>query len=327
MTQPDAGTDRPIERPADRPLDVALVLGAGGARGYAHLGVLDVLRSRGHRIVAIAGTSMGALVGGLAAAGKDRLFAEWATTLTQRSVVRLMDPTFSAPGAVRGNKVVDKISEILGEVQIEDLPMPFTAVSADLTNQREVWFQRGPLLAAIRASIAIPGALTPVEMGGRLLVDGGILNPLPVSPILGVDADLTVAVDLSAAERSRVGGSPVHEAVELTGDTRSWLSRIGFAARERDHDDVEESTGPPPGRRPARSKLNDLRTLDVMLASFETMQTALSRYQVAANPPDVMVSIPITSARTLEFHRAAELIELGRQRAIEALDGLDSRRS
>jgi NTE family protein len=321
---------------------VALVLGAGGARGYAHLGVLEVLRERGHEVVAIAGTSMGALVGGLAAAGQDEEFAAYARTLTQRGVLRLMDPSISGPGAVRGNKIIEKIEGFLGDTHIEELSIPFTAVAADLTNQREVWFQRGPLMAAIRASIAIPGALTPVEMGGRFLVDGGILNPLPVGPILGVDADLTVAVDLSAADRGRIGGSPVHEEASVSGDQRTWLRRIGFSATDAEPESAEipaESAEIPAesaevakgSRRSARSRIPvrsrrkkpkkpDLRAMDVMLGSFETMQAAISRYHVATNPPDVMVSIPLAAARTLEFHRANELIELGRSKATEALD-------
>lgn len=281
---------------------IALVLGAGGARGYAHLGALEVLRERGHEIVAISGTSMGALVGGLAAAGKDQEFADWVRTLTQRGVLRLMDPAIKGPGAVYGNRVVERISGILGDVDIEDLPVPFTAVATDLTNQREVWFQRGPLLAAIRASIAIPGALTPVEMGGRLLVDGGILNPLPVGPVLAVDADVTMAVDLSGSGRPRLGAAPLTEEAEVPGDTRSWLGRIGFAADRE------------------KPKRDGLRTLDVMLAAFETMQGRISRLQLAANPPDVVVSVPLASARTLEFHRATELIDLGRRLTEEALD-------
>lgn len=291
---------------------VTVVLGAGGARGYAHLGVIEELRSRDHEVVAIAGTSMGALVGGLAAAGRDVAFADWVRTLTQRSVLRLMDPArLSAPGAVQGNRLVEKIDGILGELQIEDLPIPFTAVAADLTNRREVWFQRGPLTAAIRASIAIPGALTPVGMGDRLLVDGGILNPVPMEPVLAVESDFTLAVDLSGRSHSG-GSSPVLEKVEVAGDTRSWLGRIGFAARDRDGE----------SERSIRRRAADAEpgAFEVMLKSFETMQETIARYRMAANPPDVLVEVPARSARIMEFHRAKELIELGRRLAAQELD-------
>lgn len=290
---------------------MTLVLGAGGARGYAHLGVLAELRARGHDVVAIAGTSMGALVGGLAAAGRDEEFAAWARTLTQRGVLRLLDPArLSASGAVRGNRVIEKIDDMLGEVQIEDLPVPFTAVAVDLTHRREVWFQRGPLTAAIRASIAIPGALTPVELGGRLLVDGGILNPVPMEPVLAVKSDFTVAVDLGAQDRAAMG-SPVREEADVSGDTRSWLARVGFSARDRDESERAAKR---------RSTEPDVGRLDVMLRSFETMQESIARYRVAANPPDVLVAVPLRSARILDFHRADELIGLGRQLAVDALD-------
>lgn len=295
------------------------MLGAGGARGYAHLGVVEELRERGHEIVAVAGTSMGALVGGLVAAGRDEEFATWVRTLTQRGVLRLMDPAgFTEPGAVRGNRVIEKIDGILGELQIEELPIPFTAVAADLTTRREVWFQRGPLTAAIRASIAIPGALTPVAMGGRLLVDGGILNPVPVEPVLSVDADFTVAVDLAAQDalERAVGGSPVREEADVAGDTRSWLSRIGFAARDREA--AAEKAAEKKAAR--RNPDTDPGAFDVMMKSFETMQEAMARYRVAANPPDVLVPVPLRSARTMDFHRAEELIGLGRRLAAEHLD-------
>ena len=168
---------------------VALALGSGGARGYAHIGVIDELRDRGYDIVGIAGSSMGALVGGLQAADRLAEFADWAKSLTQRAALRLLDPSITAAGVLRAEKILDAVRDILGEVTIEELPIPYTAVSTDLLSGKSVWLQRGPVDAAIRASIAIPGVITPHVFDGRLLADGGILDPLPMAPIAAVNAD------------------------------------------------------------------------------------------------------------------------------------------
>ena len=176
---------------------VALALGSGGARGYAHVGIINELRDRGYEIVGIAGSSMGALVGGLQAAGSLDEFADWARTLTQRTMLRLLDPSISAAGVLRAEKILDAVREILGEATIEELPIPFTAVTTDLIAGKSVWLQRGPLDDAIRASIAIPGVIAPHVLDGRMLADGGILDPVPMAPIAAVNADLTIAVSLS----------------------------------------------------------------------------------------------------------------------------------
>ncbi len=179
---------------------VALALGSGGARGYAHIGVIHELHDRGYQIVGIAGSSMGALVGGLEAADHLDEFAEWASSLTQRAILRLLDPSIMAAGVLRAEKILDAVRDILGDVCIEQLPIPYTAVATDLLTGKSVWLQRGPVDEAIRASIAIPGVIAPHVVDGRLLADGGILDPLPMAPIAAVNADLTIAVSLSGSE-------------------------------------------------------------------------------------------------------------------------------
>ncbi len=155
---------------------------------------------------------MGALVGGLEAAGKFDEYAAWAGALTQRAVLRLLDPSITAAGVLRAEKILDAVREILGEVTIEELPIPYTSVATDLITGKSVWMQRGPVDDAIRASIAIPGVITPHLLDGRLLADGGILDPLPMAPISAAAADVTIAVSLAgddpgsrtvARERSR----------------------------------------------------------------------------------------------------------------------------
>lgn len=287
-------------------LRVALALGSGGARGYAHLGAIEEIRARGHEIVAIAGTSMGALVGGLAAADRLEPYAEWARSLTQRDVLRLLDPKWSAPGAIRATRIFGQVEQILGERLIEDLPVPFTAVATDLHARREVWFQRGPLTAAIRASIAIPGVITPVEMNGRLLADGGLMNPVPIEPTAAAAADLTVAISLSGARLPQEASTPAREPA-----TTTW--------REELVDRVRRTVGRTAEPEPA-SLLDELRISDVIGMSMDAMQGLISRYRMAGLPPDVLVTIPVSAARSLEFHRAGEMIDLGRRLTAEALD-------
>ncbi len=181
---------------------VALVLGSGGARGYAHIGVIEEIERRGYEIACIAGCSMGAVVGGVYAAGKLDEYRNWIESLDYLDVLRLVDVSFRL-GAIRGEKVFGQIRKILGEINIEQLRIPYTAVATDLTNQQEIWFQEGCLHQAMRASAAIPSLFTPVIQGNRTLVDGGILNPLPIIPVVSSHCDLIIAVNLNATNQKQ----------------------------------------------------------------------------------------------------------------------------
>lgn len=311
---------------------VALVLGSGGARGYAHLGAVEELRSRGHEIVAVSGTSMGALVGGLVAAGKDREFADWASTLTGRRVLRLADPTWAGGGAATAERLMTTLDELVGDVMIEELPIPYTAVATDLVARREVWFQRGPLIPAIRASIAIPGLFTPAVVDGRILVDGGLLNPLPLDPTAAAAADFTVAVSLQGPREPHEPASPARgfsvRRAEWAADLRRRFRRNeGLVAVDEDTDlaDVVPIAAPeaPAEIGPDVDVRPDVRTSEVVSLAFDAMQSLITRYRLAALPPDVLVTVPLGAARTLDFHRAEELIELGRQLTKTALDDAD----
>ncbi|MGE2689647.1 patatin-like phospholipase family protein [Mycolicibacterium pulveris] len=306
---------------------VALALGSGGARGYAHIGVIDELRDRGYEIVGIAGSSMGALVGGLQAADKLGQFADWARALTQGAVLRLLDPSITAAGVLRASKILDAVHDILGDVRIEDLPIPYTAVTTDLIAGKSVWLQRGPVDAAIRASIAIPGVIAPHVLDGRLLADGGILDPLPMAPIAAVNADLTIAVSLAGSES---GGS--EDTAEAGARSTEWLTKMwrsttslfdssavrGRAGAGTDDSDAElvdatkEATVP------------KLGSFEVMNRTIDIAQAALARHQLANYPPDLLIEVPRSACRSLEFHRAAEVIEVGRALAAAALDELET---
>ena len=307
---------------------VALALGSGGARGYAHIGVINELRDRGYEVVGIAGSSMGAMVGGLFAAGSLDEFTDWATTLTGPAMLRLLDPSISAPGVFRAGKILDAVRDLLGEVTIEELPMPFTAVTTDLIAGRSVWLQRGPLDEAIRASIAIPGMIAPHVLDGRLLADGGILDPLPIAPIAAANADLTVAVSVSGleadvADDAGPGVRPTRERLNrLLRSTSALFDRFSagvepFDTAEADADQTgdDEFAGPP---------IPKLRSFAVMMRTIDIAQAALARHQMAAYPPDVLIEVPRTACRSLDFHRAAEVIALGRELAARALDRVDT---
>lgn len=313
---------------------VALALGSGGARGYAHIGVIQVLEERGYDIVSVAGSSMGAAVGGLYAAGVLDDYTAWVRTLTQRDVLRLLDPKLRAPGAIRADKIMSRVTELLGGALIQDLPVAYTAVATDLLARREVWFQDGPVDVAIRASIALPSFITPVMLNGRLLADGGLLNPVPIAPTASARADLTIGVILSG-EAPTMGAPPPQRETAGLQPMEEWLERFRRTATQvLDRDLVRMVTSRFAGARhsePASAAAQaveevfgelpaGLRMFDVMQLSLEAMQALVTDYRLAGYPADVYVTVPKTAARTLDFHRADELIALGRELAVAALD-------
>ena len=319
----------PLDTPRPR---VALALGSGGARGYAHIGVIHELHDRGYQIVGIAGSSMGALVGGLQAADRLDEFADWARSLTQRAILRLLDPTLTAAGVLRAEKILDAVRDILGDATIEQLPIPYTAVTTDLLAGKSVWLQRGPVDEAIRASIAIPGVISPHALDGRLLADGGILDPLPMAPIAAVNADLTIAVSLSGSE---TGGEPEPEpkssgewlnrvlsstsALFDSPTARNVLSRFGGSGPE----DSDSGDDPASDYSVDEPEVPKLGSFEVMNRTIDIAQAALARHTLAAYPPDLLIEVPRSACRSLEFHRAAEVIEVGRALAARALDTAD----
>ena len=323
---------------------VALALGSGGARGYAHIGVIQVLQERGYEIVGIAGSSMGALVGGVQAAGRLDEWAEWAESLTQRTILRLLDPSLAAAGVLRAEKILDAVRDILGPVTIEELSVPYPAVATDLLAGKSVWFQRGPVDDAIRASIAIPGVIAPYEVGGRLLADGGILDPLPMAPIAAVNADLTIAVSLNGSEpgatRDAEPGMTAEWLNRMVRSTtalldtstvkslldrptaRAVLSRFGATPPESD-DDWSESSDSSDEDGADVPEVPRLGSFEVMNRTIDIAQSALARHTLAAYPPDLLIEVPRTTCRSLEFHRAVEVIAAGRSLTTRALDAFE----
>lgn len=295
---------------------VALVLGSGGARGLAHIGVIEVLRERGYRVVAIAGSSMGALVGGIHAAGRLDDYKAWVCALQKLDVLRLVDWTLSPSGFIRGERIIATLRELVGDAAIEQLPVSYTAVTTDIDLEREVWLSHGPLFDAIRASIAIPSLFTPVRRDGHTLVDGGLLNPLPVSAVLHVITDLTIAVDVNAHdERLRPRPpeptpAPAQSGTAPAPDLTARMAQFIEGLFDR------ASTPPEPVEPSWR---------DLLSRSLDTMQGAITRMRLATHMPEVLVRIPRNAAAFYEFYRASELIALGRERAARALDRFEAR--
>lgn len=309
---------------------VALALGAGGARGYAHIGAIQVLEERGIEIACVSGSSMGALVGGLHAAGRLEEYTAWVLGLTQLDMLRLLDVSLTAPGVIRAERIFGRVDELVGGRHIEDLPIPFTAVATDLLARREVWFQRGPLDIALRASSALPGIFSPVLLNGRVLADGGLMDPIPIGPTAAVPVDATIAIGLGG-ERDGAAAVAAAETSEPQ-PVEEWGERFrrgaaqvldsdlarSLAARFLPGDEAgREATGPPAERSPAPPGLS---RYEVMNQSLEAMQSLVTRYRLAGFPPDVLVTVPKDACRTLDFHRAASMIELGRTLTAQALD-------
>lgn len=398
---------------------VALALGSGGARGYVHIGVIRELEARGHEVVGVSGASMGAVVGSLFAAGKLDDFEEWVRGLSQRDVLRLLDVSFAGGGAIRATKIMAVIGSMLDDVRIEDMRIPFTAVATDLKARREVWFTRGPADVAVRASFAIPSVITPALVGGRLIIDGGVTNPVPLEPLAPVESDLLLAVSLTgrrskmrvsttvessdpdenprepdsrASRRAAAGmmrpagkltgrirtaaadvrdadlvrlitarwGHDDPEAMGAEGGDTAVMTAAGMSeagrdaagtAREGDDDDVllgpgdgagaaevgsagpsdeveeaiergetEVEAGVEAGEDGEDSLPGTLRIFDVVIHSIEVMESIITAYRMAANRPDVMIEVPSDSCTAFDFHRADEMIALGRRLTAEALD-------
>ncbi|GAA5000695.1 serine protease [Pseudoluteimonas lycopersici] len=288
---------------AQRDDRVALALGAGGARGLAQIGVIEAIQARGLEIAAVAGSSSGALVGGVFAAGKLAEFRESIEALDRGAFLRLLsDPALGEGGLFHGHRLVAAMRAVVGDPDIETLPIPFIAVAVDLMRQREVWLRGGPLWQALRASFAIPGLFTPALVHGRELVDGGLLAPLPITATRLSDAHRLIAVDMHGWPERPSGALPDERVDEDDGHgLAAWIER-----RVHRH-------WPEHGE-------NAIGLTEVMARSLDTMQAQIARVQLALDPPEVVIRIPRDACLFYEFWRAKELVEIGRKEAEKALD-------
>ncbi|MEP0072455.1 MAG: patatin-like phospholipase family protein [Marinomonas sp.] len=301
---------------------VALVLGSGAARGNAHIGVIQALEDRGYEIVSVSGCSIGAIIGGVFATGKLEEYKEWAESLDKVGVLRLLDMSLFNGGYIKGDRFFEKIQNIIGSPDIESLSIDFTSVAVDLLNQKEFWFQRGDLLNAMRASSAIPSIVSPVAVDGRMYVDGGVLNPLPITPSVSANADYIIAVDLNGPAQD-VLEKMSSDDLEDKDNSPAWWSNAKSNAKElfnkvKDNDDEEAEK---PQYTVESESWGRFETINMM---FETMQESLTQYKLAGYPPDLLISIPKDISGFYEFWKAKELIDFGYEVTQKAIDDLES---
>ena len=281
---------------------LSLILGSGGARGMAHIGVIRWLEEHDYKIASISGCSMGALVGGIYACGKLAEFTDWLRALDKLDIVKLLDVTLSDGGFVKGDRIIETLKELVGNHRIEELPITFTAVAANIEDEKEVWLNRGPVFDAIRASISLPLFFTPAQLGEQRLLDGGILNPVPIAPTFNDATSLKLAVNLNG--KPLAYAQPVKEAA-VEGQN---------GLREKVQTYIEDLA------RRSVSKVDiDMDMFDIANQTFDAMQGAIARHKLAIYPPDVVVEIPRNACGTLEFDRAEEMVELGYESAERAL--------
>jgi NTE family protein len=288
---------------------VSLVLASGGARGMAHIGVIEELERQNFEIVSISGCSFGAVVGGLYAAGGLNQFKEWLLNLDKIDVFRLMDFTLSTHGFIKGNKVFNAIKPFFNNKNIEDLAVPFAAVAVDIHERKEVVFEKGSLFDAIRASVAIPSIVEPYKIDNVEYVDGGVLNPIPLDLVKRKKDDLLIAVDLNA-------NIPFKENKKLNQDEKkkeqtSILKRLEFT---QSWDKLF------PKEKNEKEKFGHVALLS---RSYDMMQQKITSLMLEKYPPDVLVSISKYASSTFDFYKAEEIIELGKESFNQALAAYD----
>lgn len=270
---------------------VALVLSSGGARGYAHIGAIKALEEYGYEISSVAGASMGALVGGVYCAGKLDELTEWFCSLTKRDMISLMDFSLSSNHVMKGKKVMSNLETMLGNTQIETLPKKFRAIAADLATQREVVFSKGSLLRAIRSSISMPSVLKPIKIANHVLVDGGIVNPLPLNRVPRHEGDILVSVNVSA---------PASEEVE--------------EEREAERRRIKEENG-----LLSLQRMMQALTPDQVAGNYMTLISSAIALQIQRNTvitqklyqPDIAINIPMNRFGVFDFDRAEDVIKAG----------------
>jgi len=288
----------PDPRPGKK-TGISLALGGGCARGWAHIGVLRALDEAGIEVSMIAGTSIGALVGGCYLAGKLDELEEFARSLTKRRIFGLLDLNLRGSGLFGGLKLDQRLREHLNGARFEDLPKPFVAVASEIRTGHEIWLSSGLLVTAMRASYALPGVFEPVACNGRVLVDGALVNPVPVSVCRAYEQPLVVAVNLHYDLFGRAAVIK-HSAGEL----------------------VVENDAPRPGQVNPQSHQTRLGITGVMVEAFNIIQDRISRARLAGDPPDMSLQPKLSHIGLTEFHRADEAISLGYQATMSQISEL-----
>jgi NTE family protein len=302
-----------VPTPSPRGPNVGLVLGGGAARGFAHIGVLRTLAAKGIRPDIIAGTSIGAVAGGCYAAGHLDGFEEWARKLTRRRVFGYLDFSLAGAGLIGGARLAETLRTTLGNMTFEELTLPFAAIATEIGTGHEIWITRGRLVEALHASYALPGVFSPVSLGGRWLMDGALVNPVPVSAARALGARVVIAVNLNA---------------DLVGRGSTIASH---GSDDKDDALHEALLQQPRGLRSMFSSEQALKRQflgtssrpgfsTVMMEAFNIMQDRITRARLAGDPPDVTINPRLGKIGLMDFHRAADTIALGAEAAERAID-------
>jgi len=290
---------------------IALVLSGGGARGLAHIGVIEELVLRGYTITSISGTSMGALVGAMFATGHLEDFKNLVINIDKVHLLKLLDISFKQPGLIKGEKAFNLLKKFIGDIKIEDLSIPFSAVAVDLVKNEEVVFTKGNLLDALRASVAIPTVFAPVKKGDAILVDSGVLNNVPVEHVSRTKGDLLVAVEVNYHKPiPKLFVSPIKK----LESSKSYKTKVGVFRKTFKKAHPERTS----------KKLSYFNVLNLTLSS---LIGAVSRSHLNVNPPDILITISRESSGLFDFYKAKELIELGRYEANKVLDDFEKNNS
>lgn len=291
---------------------VSLVLSSGGARGLAHVGVIEELENRGYEIAEIAGCSAGALVGGMYAAGKMPEFKDWICNLDRVDVFSLMDFTFSSRGFIKGEKVFNALKKVVKDYQIEDFQIPFSCNAVDYKTGKEVIFRKGSLYAAIRASGSIPSVFQPARHHRYEFIDGGVVNPVPISLITNHENRMLIVVEVNGPEIHFVAPPKKDAKGNRFMTMPGWLQDYRLKMRQFFPEGIKEANP------------TSLSSINLLSRSFDLLQDRFCELLIEKYPVDVTIHVSRKQAGTLEFHRAPEMVEIGRQKAKEALDQLEN---
>lgn len=281
---------------------VALVLSSGSARGFVHIGAIEALERAGYKITSVAGTSMGALIGGMYAAGKLAEIKDWLVSLDRKKVFQLVDFSFSLNHVVKGRRVMDAIAEIVPDTDISQLPIPFCAVAADVQHGEEIDFREGSLLKAVRASISLPSILRPMHTDGRILIDGGAVNPIPLNRVKRHDGDILVAINVNAP------ADPVYDLIRRQAKQR--LKAAGSSLWQKLIPDSETA---------------DSNYYTLLSNTFSLMIQSNTERALQITPPDIRVDIPVNRFGEFDYDRAGRIVRVGRMAMKRAIEAYESR--
>ena len=287
---------------------ISLALGGGAARGWAHIGVLRAFDEAGIEVSMIAGTSIGALVGGCYISGHLDELEDFARSITRTNMLRYMDFTLRGSGLISGDRLANRMENYVKDIDIEKMDKPFVAIATDIQTGHEIWLHDGPLATAIRCSYALPGVFQPVENCGKLLVDGAIVNPVPVSACRAYEPDVVIAVNLNnetfgkgTVIRSSTYDTSSHNSPGEVGKTSSWFPMLGRSKSEK------------------KAQSSGLGVTGVMMEAFNIIQDRIARTRLAGDPPDFTIRPRLKDMGLTEFHRADEAIALGYEEGLHRL--------